>query len=103
MKKLIALAGLAMAPAAYAGIVGFDARLTGGHSNGGAFNAELAAEENLVPDCLRLGLVDGHATTFCVESPTLDPGHWCPERTCLWARRSLPAGCVQANLADRQW
>lgn len=76
MRKLIAFAVLASAATAYAGLVGFDARLTGGYSNGGAFNVELAAEENPVPSNLRFGSVGGHKTTFCVESVTFNTGIW---------------------------
>lgn len=67
---------LASAATAYAGMVGFDARLTGGYGNGGAFNVELAAEENAVPSCLRFGDVGGNKTTFCVESVTFTTNVW---------------------------
>lgn len=74
--SLAILLVLATVVSASAGIVGFDAKLTGGYGNGGAFNVQLAAEEIAVPTNLRFGSVNGNMTTFCVENVTFQTGNW---------------------------
>lgn len=88
MKKLVTLAVLAFTATAFAGITGFQAKLTGGVGQGGPFTVQLRDHNagnaggganpiyfGTVPSSLRFGGL-GLNETFCVENVVFNPGTW---------------------------